>query len=288
MKKLRHVIQLGFAILLNSDFFNVIKIFISGKARVSATVMKNICIPGLNCYSCPSALGACPIGALQFYLNDVSLKIQLKEKLNLAGLYILGFFGLTGILGGRLFCGWVCPFGALQELINRITKKNVTLPNLLEKGRFVILAIFVFILPLSLYNISLLSPWFCKLICPSGTLLAGIPLLLIDKDLRSSASYITLLKFAILLFIIISLLFSNRFFCKTMCPLGAIWGIFNRISIFNINYDKNSCISCGKCSNKCPMNLDVINEYRSSKCIRCLECNSACPTNSLTYGKFKN
>lgn len=287
MKKLRIIIKFLSLVILNGDFLTLFKAIGSGNAKVSSLATKNLCVPGLNCYSCPSAIGACPIGSLQFYLNDVSLRIQLKDKINLAGLYIAGFFLGTGVIGGRIYCGWICPFGTIQELINRITGKNRKVPQLLEKGRFITLTVFVFIMPLFLYNITMLSPWFCKLICPAGTLTAGIPLLIIDESLRASVSFITIVKFSILIFLIAALLFSDRVFCKTLCPLGALWGIFNKISILNISFDKEKCVNCSKCSGACPMNLEAMNEFSTGKCIRCLKCTNICPTDSLKFKIFQ-
>lgn len=283
----RNWIQLLFVFLFNSDIAVFIKAAISKKAQISSSPLKNLCIPGLNCYSCPSAIGSCPLGSLQFYLNETAMKLRLGETVNFVGLYLLGFFTGTGVLAGRLFCGWVCPFGSLQEWINRITRENRKIPELLTHGRYFTFIVFVVLLPLALCDLSLLSPWFCKLICPAGTLTAGLPLLLMDASLRAAASFITFLKFSILIFILVTLLFSNRTFCKTLCPLGALWGLFNKISLFRLNHQKEKCISCQKCTRICQMNLSVTTEYNSSKCIRCLECIRVCPTHSLWYGLEK-
>lgn len=283
MKKIRLKLQLLFFAIFNHDIVNFFRTIYEKKARVSQSHLKNICIPGLHCYSCPSAVTSCPIGALQFWLNDVAMKFQLKEKINLAGFYIIGFLSLSGIIGGRFFCGWVCPFGLTQELINKITRKNIAFHKLFLYLKYIIFSLFVIILPLLIYDIALLSPWFCKYICPAGTLYAGIPLIAVDEGLRQSLSYLTLLKTTILISFIILILFSNRAFCKIGCPLGAFWGLFNKISLFKLHINHTKCTSCNLCGKKCMMNITVFQNPNSNECIRCLECVNVCPTNAISF-----
>ncbi|MEG0831084.1 MAG: 4Fe-4S binding protein, partial [Acidaminococcaceae bacterium] len=67
---------------------------------------KQLCLPGLNCYSCPGALGACPLGSLQAVLGQRNFSFSF---------YLVGFFLLVGSLCGRFICGWLCPFGWVQD-----------------------------------------------------------------------------------------------------------------------------------------------------------------------------
>lgn len=286
--KLKTYIQLFFLIILNSDIAVFIKSISTKKAAISQSGLKRFCIPALNCYSCPSAVSSCPIGALQFWLNDVSMKLNLGEKINLAGLYIIGFLSLFGGVGGRIACGWICPFGFIQDLIHKIFKINIRLPKFSKYIKYITLVLFVIILPTFVFDIALLSPWFCKYICPSGTLMAGIPLLSIDANLRETVSYISIIKFTILGIFLVLFFISRRSFCKTLCPLGAFWGLFNKISVIKLNLDKNRCINCKKCEKACPMNIEVTQNQNSVECIRCFECVKVCPTKCLDVKVMNN
>ena len=148
--------------------------FVTG--RIYQGPLKNACLPGLNCYSCPGALGACPLGSLQNGLAD---------PLMLIPFYVLGFLVLLGGILSRFVCGWLCPFGLIQEWLHRIPGRkwrpahDQPLHKRLQVSKYVILAIFVVLLPFSGRLLSGYgSPAFCTYICPSGTLMAGIPLML--------------------------------------------------------------------------------------------------------------
>jgi ferredoxin-type protein NapH len=284
LARIRIIFQTFFALLLNSDLAVVIKAITQKKALISQSPLKRFCVPALNCYSCPAAVSSCPIGSIQFWFNDLNTRIRFGEKLNAAGLYIIGMLSLVGTLGGRIACGWICPFGFIQELINKLTKKNLNIPAVLRKLRYVSLAVFVIILPLFMLDIRYLSPWFCKLLCPAGTLTAGLPLLLLDKGLRDAASVITVIKFSGLGIFMVLFLISRRAFCKTLCPLGAFWGLFNKISLYRLKRDSSKCIRCGTCEKVCPMNIKVMKEPNVPDCVRCLECVKNCPERSMGFG----
>lgn len=278
------LVQLLFAFLMNSDIAVIFRMFVERRALISQSPLKRYCVPGLNCYSCPSAVGACPIGSLQFWFNDLTMKLKFKERINAAGLYIIGFLFLCGSLCGRLFCGWLCPFGLLQDLLAKVTKRNIALPRILRLMRYLSLVIFVVVLPLFIMDIRYSAPWFCKMICPAGTLTAGLPLLLADEGLREGIGIYTYIKGAILLILLFSFFVSRRSFCKTLCPLGALWGLFNRFSLFKLRIDRESCTNCKKCERICAMNIRVLKNPNSSECIRCLECLKGCPVSSISFG----
>ena len=138
-------------------------------------------------------------------------------------------------------------------------------------------------MPLFLTNrFGLGSPYFCKYICPSGTLFAGIPLVLTNKSIAAAIG--NLFNWKISLLIIITLLSIKyiRPFCKYICPLGAIYGYFNPIALYRLDVDKNKCISCSRCHKVCPMDIKTYKTPNSIECIRCNQCIKVCPTNALS------
>ena len=273
----RRIIQILSAIATNGYIQGFLQSTIyQGKTKV-------VCVPGLNCYSCPGALGACPIGSLQGSLG---------RKGQNYSLYVLGFLLAFGILFGRLICGFLCPFGFLQELLYKIKTKKIRIKEKIDGKlrylKYVILVLFVIILPIFLvgdYGIS--SPYFCKLICPAGTLEAGIPLVLGNSDLQLLVGWLFSWKMFILVFVIVMSVFIHRFFCKYMCPLGAIYGLFNKIGFYRLNIDRDKCISCMACHKVCLMNVKVTENPNSAECIRCGDCKNVCPTGAIKLGFCK-
>ncbi len=239
----RHRFQILWAFLTNSYLIG----FIQGK--IYKGKLKNLCVPGMNCYSCPGALGACPIGSLQAVIGSWNFKFAF---------YVAGFLVFTGALIGRVVCGWLCPFGLIQDLLHKIPfpKKIKTFrgDKLLRKLKYVILVVFVILLPLFWVDImGQGAPYFCKLLCPVGTLEGGIPLVLLNKSLRSAIGGLYLWKNVLLAVTIFLSILIYRPFCKYICPLGAIYSLFNSISVFQYRVDENLCIRCSKCKKICPV-----------------------------------
>ncbi len=178
----RKIIQFISTILLNS-YWRVFVVF-----GLYQGPLKIICSPVLNCYACPLAITACPIGSLQHFFT-----------IGVFPFYTLGILALVGILVGRAACGWLCPFGLLQELLYKIPSPKLRIPQWTAKIKYLILIIFVVILPLTLgmefgaygkqkmtfSSDALRQVWFCKLICPAGTLEAGLPFVLFDRGVRN-------------------------------------------------------------------------------------------------------
>lgn len=235
--------------------------------------LKKGCVPGLNCYSCPAAISSCPIGSIQAVMGSGKYKFSF---------YIFGILIFIGTLFGRLVCGFLCPFGLIQELLNKIPTPKFKLPRWTGYIKYVILAIFVILLPILWVNdIGMGDPTFCKYVCPVGTLEGGIPLVLMNTTLRNSIGFLFKWKMLILIATIILSIYTFRPFCKVICPLGAIYSFFNPISIYRYSIDKDKCISCGKCSSVCNMGVEVYKTPNHLECIRCGECKIACPTNAI-------
>ena len=204
----RRLIQLYAALLFNAN----LKGF--GNGRIYRGPLKGICAPGINCYSCPAASAACPLGSLQNALTAANKSIPY---------YMVGIILLYALLFGRWICGFLCPFGLIQDLIYKIKtpkiKKN-RFTKILSKLKYVILAVFVFALPLIYAFREFVLPAFCKYICPAGTLEGAIGLLLngANEKLLSMLGPLFTWKFILLMAILVGSIFFYRFFeiCKTI------------------------------------------------------------------------
>lgn len=268
MDKRRFSIQAVSALLSNAN----LKGFFTGKIYQGAG--KTVCVPGLNCYSCPGAVGACPIGSLQGFLSGLKFRFPY---------YVLGFLLFFGALLGRAVCGFLCPFGFFQELLHKIpfpVKKNhFKADRPLRWLKYAVLLLLVVILPLCFT----LTPFFCKYLCPAGTL-SGILLAVHDSMLRAQLGGIFLWKVFVLAGIVLGCLVAFRPFCKYLCPLGAIYGFFNRIALYRMDLDADRCVSCGSCKKACKMGVDPVRECNSAECIRCGDCVRVCPVNAIHMG----
>jgi len=235
----------------------------------------------LNCYACPLAATACPIGAIQNLLGGRQIP-----------LFVLGVIGLSGAVGGRFACGWLCPFGWLQELlyglpvpkwrvrprrrapwwalagvtaayvaggwgVHRVSGTatwplglyltgGLVLYGLLGASRLFALLGLVVVMPLLL-----IEPWFCKL-CPAGMLEGGVPQVLIDPALRGLIGPLYWLKLATLALFVAWMAITRRPFCRWICPLGTFWSAFNRWSAVRLHVDLETCIRCDRCQDVCP------------------------------------
>ncbi len=281
--------------------------------------LKTVCVPGLNCYSCPGALMSCPIGSLQAVIGSRSFSFSC---------YVFGLILLFGAFMGRMVCGFLCPFGLVQELLHRIPfpvkKKGFRGDRILRFLKYAVLVILVFLLPMLVNSeAGTASPYFCKLVCPAGTLEAGVPLVLLNPNNGNPATRIpevsglskeikitgisgsllapevlgvrndgrvyqtgalfqwklTLLVLTLLLSVIV-----YRPFCKYLCPLGAMYGLMNPVALYRLRFDKEKCIRCGACARACGMGLDPSKKVNEAECVRCGDCVNACPVGALWMG----
>lgn len=186
--------------------------------------------------------------------------------------------GLT-LLFGPVFCGWICPFGTVEEFIGKIGRKifkkrynnfiPLKLDRLLRYLRYVILILVV-------VNTAI-----------SGKLLFSNfdPYFALFKIWSSEVTRLSLLALALTL---IGSLFVERPWCKYLCPFGALLGIFNFFRIVKLKRNEKTCINCKICDRVCPMNIDISTSKVISdhQCISCLLCTDeiACPvSNSLSF-----
>ncbi len=238
---------------------------------------KAVCVPGLNCYSCPGAAGACPIGSFQAVVGSSKFRFSY---------YITGFLILLGVLLGRFICGFLCPFGWLQELLHKIPGKKLSTKKLkpLTYLKYAILLLAVVLLPAIVVNdLGMGDPFFCKYICPQGVLEGAIPLAAVNEGIRSALGSLFNWKLAILIVVVILSILFYRPFCKWICPLGAFYALMNKVSLLGIKVDEHKCVSCGKCARVCKMDVDVTKTPNHTECIRCGKCITACPTDAIKF-----
>lgn len=202
--------------------------------------------------------------------------------------YVVGFLLAVGVLFGRLICGWICPFGLVQEVIHKIPSPKLKIWKGFRVVKYIILVVFVILLPVVATNyMGMGKPAFCQYICPSGTLFGGIPLLSTHPELQKTIGALFSLKMAILILTIGGCVFVYRFFCKVICPLGAIYGLLNKISIYHLEVNESQCVSCGKCAKVCKMDVEPVRTPNSAECIRCGKCVAVCPTKAIHIGMVK-
>jgi len=271
---IRLFFQIIYTIITNGYVYG----YLNGKIYKGS--LKYACVPGLNCYSCPGATFSCPLGALQNALNQRNFEVPFA---------VLGFFFVFGSIFGRFVCGWLCPFGLFQDLLHKIPifKKKKQLPyhSILKYGKYVVLFGVVIIGSAFLFSGFAKVPAFCKYLCPSGTLMGAIPLLSADEMLRSQMGGLFYWKFGILIILILLSIKIYRPFCQYLCPLGAIYGWFNRFSLVQIRWEKENCVSCMACQKACPVHLRPEQISVSAECIKCGQCIKSCPKDCLGFGK---
>ncbi|MBR5407775.1 MAG: redoxin family protein [Lachnospiraceae bacterium] len=274
--KKRRLIQLYSALLYNAN----LKGFVSGRIYTGNT--KALCVPGFNCYSCPGAVGACPLGSLQASLAASGKHI---------GFYIVGIVLLYGLIAGRTICGWVCPMGLIQEILHKIPTyklKKSRVTRALSYLKYLILALFVFAIPLW-YGLKhdMAVPGFCKYICPAGTF-EGAMALLSNKNNSGFFGMLGILftrKFVIMLIIGLACVFCYRSFCRFLCPLGALYGMFNKLALIGVKVDMDRCNGCSLCVRKCKMDVKRVGDH---ECIHCGHCIDTCAQGALSLkaGEF--
>ena len=252
--------------------------FVAGKVFGGAT--KAACVPWLNCYSCPGAVASCPVGSLQTVFGGRSRGVSF---------YVMGLLVLFGVVLGRLVCGLLCPFGFIQDLLYRIPLPKFELLRKVDRAlrwlKYVVAGLLVVALPVALRAATGQgAPLFCKLLCPAGTLEGALPLMAANPQLSARIGGLFWWKVAVLVVVVLMAICIRRPFCKYLCPLGAFYGLFNRVSLYQMRVERTSCASCHHCGSVCPMGLDPEYEVNGPECIRCGNCKAACPTSAIVAG----
>lgn len=238
--------------------------------------MKYVCVPVLNCHSCPWAVFACPVGVVGHF-----------AMWGVVPLLALGTIAFLGALFGRILCGWVCPFGLLQDMLHKIPSPKLTLPRWTRYVKYVLLVGAVLAVPffLGVENYA----FFCKL-CPAGTLESLVPRSVAAGNYPALAS--SWIRLAVMVGVLLLAVVSLRSFCRVFCPIGATLALCNRFSAFSIRYHQENCPSCRKCLDDCPMGVRIDDFQKDgasevvtapSECILCLNCTHDCHQAGLEF-----
>jgi polyferredoxin len=249
--------------------------------------LKWFCNPVLSCHSCALSWFACPVGVFVHYSGYHAFPF-----------IAVGTVLLLGVLFARLLCGWVCPFGFLQDLLHKVPTRKFVLPAWTSYIKYAVLILGVFMLPFFLGEQTAFS--FCR-ICPAAALQSTIPNLvnpaaepvvevegaIVDPEESEQeriANVLIMVKLGALGFFLVLVTFSNRAFCRTVCPIGAMLAPLNMISFFKIKTPPKSCINCNWCDKVCPASgkpssrvSKEVPANRVMDCIYCYECKDACP-----------
>jgi len=275
---LRRISQIAGTLLANSYFRAW-----TGNPQIYQGKLKGIVPPILNCYACPSATVACPAGSAQHF-----------AALRMIPYYVIGSIAMFGVLIGRAACGWVCPFGLLQDLeykLGRLIKlPKIRIPKWTSWGRYLFLIGMVILAPIltGTAEEGFVMPGkttFCKF-CPAGALEGGIPQVLLHANLRPLLGSLFTRKMIILGIFLIAFLLIKRPFCRVVCPVGAFLGLFNKISLLEFRVDCETCTSCGYCRKVCPVDIAIHESPNSHDCIRCGDCIKACPLGAVKVGSI--
>ena len=217
----------------------------------------------------------CPFGAIETLWPFLTTGQTLKTTSPLNFAVFLGVLGVS-LLAGRAFCGWMCPVGTLQDFLSNLSSrlfknkkkqpagKQINLPykiSLRNDAWLRSLKYLVLVIILLASTFAIYPP--LREICPARALL--------------SFQLTTPLLWSVLITFVITSMVNRRFWCKYLCPLGAVLAPFNKIAPLRLVLNQNSCTNCRRCDSACPMDIpDLTNNLRSAECIECLECQETC------------
>jgi len=214
----------------------------------------------------------CPFGGIGTIYQYLSTGGQYVPKTHQSNVVLLLGLLVGTIIAGGAFCGWVCPFGAVMDLLTGIRRRlhirEVHVPEKLDRilryGRYLMLAIILY------QTIASVKLWFAD-IDPYRTLF-GLGWLFEFDPVVAGLSYV------MLILILVASFFVERAWCRYACPLGGAISLVGRFSLLRIRRTDTACKSCALCERPCPVKLPVATATTiSSNCIGCLACVDACP-----------
>ncbi len=260
MQKARTLVQTLSLILLHSSWGLEAKWF---------------CNPVLSCHSCAVSYFACPIGVFVHFSGH-----------HLFPLLAFGTVLLFGVLLGRLLCGWVCPFGFLQDLLFKIKSPKFRLPAWTSSLKYVVLMLMVVALPFVFGEETVFS--FCRY-CPAAAAEVSVPSVIGGAWSGDFAvSPWSGVKLGILGAVVALAIFSSRAFCNTLCPIGALLAPLNFLSLWAVKPPTTRCIACKKCDRACPTAVEPsvripagVSPSRAADCVVCHQCQEVCPVRDI-------
>ena len=260
----RRLLQICSAILYNCNLISDLP---------AKYINSDFCVPGLNCRYCPASVAGCPLNFMQRLFADGLARLPLR---------VLCWLLLLALAFGRFICGWLCPFGLVQDILDKIPapkiKKNEWTRRL-SYLKYVFLAVFVVAVPLGYHLAGKRFMAFCHWVCPN------LPFSNFLMTLSSGGSirpYMLLnYRFAILAAVIILSVFLFRPFCRFICPLGAFYGLFNKIALLSVKLDESKCVYCNACLRTCKMDIRKVGDH---ECISCGDCKAACKFGAIRFG----
>lgn len=241
-------------------------------SRVLVQVIFFILLPGLYASTFQ--------GLKEIYLAILSNSFQFTKYL-VQMIEIVAVFPVT-ILLGRFFCGWMCAFGSMGDLIfylgEKTRKKSILVPENVDRAgkslKYILLvALMGFFWTQNPIDLSSSNPWDAFGVLATVT---KIP------DLAYAWKYFSI-GVILLLLIMIGSFFIERFFCRYLCPLGAIFAIVSWLRIVKIKKPSKDCGSCRLCTKKCSMGIPMYKKdvISSGECIHCMKCVQVCPRNNV-------
>lgn len=214
----------------------------------------------------------CPFGAVASLPTTIATGGSYLPIISDSNFILLGALIIVTLLAGGIFCGWLCPFGALQDAIYGIRKffwkKTLVIPEKVDKYlRYLKYALLILVLVMSATKLTL---WFTEFDPYRAFFHFGIE---------------TEFAFIAIGFILISTILIERFWCRYLCPLGAIVAPLSKLGLLKLKKN-DKCTSCNLCMKKCSMGLKEINDVG---CNNCMDCVTACNPDGISVysGKKK-
>lgn len=220
----------------------------------------------------PSIDALCPFGGVETLWRYLSSGGQFVPKTHLSNLVLLGGLTLSVLVAGGAFCGWVCPFGAVQDALAALRRwlrlptwePAPALDRVLRWGRYAVLAVILY------QTITTVKLWFAG-VDPYRTLFS--------LDWLFEFNWVeNWLAYTVTAGVLVGALLVERVWCRYLCPLGGLISLVGNLSVLRIGRSADSCKGCHLCATPCPVKLDTAHStVVSANCIGCLECVQACP-----------